>query len=154
SVFLVGDRAYKMKRAVRFPFLDYSTLDKRRDALNAELRINRAFTPDIYLDVGPLTRGAGGRLRFGGDGTALEWILRMRRFDETRTLDRLVPAGELDDTAALALAETVARTHQAAKKADADAWFESVKRTTAQNIAALRRFPTLFKAEAVDTLEK
>ena len=153
SVFLAGDRAYKMKRAVRFTFLDFSTLEKRRDALNAELQVNKAFAPDIYLDVVALTRGSDRRLHLGGDGTPVEWILRMRRFDETRTLDHLVPAGEFDNAAAISLADTVARSHKAAKKADANAWFDSIGRTASQNIEALRRFPTLFPADAVTELE-
>src|SRR5438105_10502688 len=56
SVFLAGERAYKVKRAVRFPFLDYSTLAKRKAACEAELAVNRPFAPQIYLAVVPITR--------------------------------------------------------------------------------------------------
>lgn len=154
SVFLAGERAYKIKRAVKFPFLDFSTLEKRHDALNAELRVNKAFAPDIYLDVVALTRGPDGRLQFGGKGDAIEWVLRMRRFDETQTLDRLVPASGLDDAGAASLADTVARSHRNAAKTDSDAWFGSIKTTAAQNIEALRRFPTLFATEAVAALDE
>lgn len=153
SVFLVGDRAYKVKRAVKFSFLDFSTLEKRRDALNAELRVNKAFAPDIYLDVVALTAATNGRIQFGGDSAPVEWVLRMRRFDETKTLDRLIPERGLDDTAATVLADIVARSHIHAKKADADAWFASIKRTAAQNIEALRRFPALFQPASVDGLD-
>src|SRR5688572_3127645 len=55
SVFLTGERALKVKRAVRFPFLDYSTLHKRKAACEAELQVNRRFAPDIYLRVVPIT---------------------------------------------------------------------------------------------------
>src|SRR5215467_11292474 len=68
SVFLAGERALKVKRAVRFPFLDYSTLAKRKEACEAELRINRSFAPDIYRRVLAITREDGGRLTLDGAG--------------------------------------------------------------------------------------
>jgi aminoglycoside phosphotransferase family enzyme len=55
SVFLAGDCAYKVKRAVRYPYLDYSTLEKRKAACEKELEINRNFSPSIYLKVIPIT---------------------------------------------------------------------------------------------------
>src|SRR6185369_3451380 len=88
SVFLAGERALKVKRAVRFPFLDYSTLAKRKEACEAELRINQSFAPDIYRRVVAITREDGGRLTLDGAGAAVEWALEMRRFDENATLDR------------------------------------------------------------------
>src|SRR5438477_7251749 len=62
SVFLVGDRAYKVKRAVRFPFLDYSTIERRKRACEAELAVNRPFATQIYLGVLPITRTDEGKL--------------------------------------------------------------------------------------------
>src|SRR5437588_6223970 len=88
-VFLARDRALKVKRAVRFPFLDFSTLDKRKAACEAEIAVNRAFAPDIYRRVIPITRQADGRLTLEGSGAVVEWALEMKRFDETLTLDHL-----------------------------------------------------------------
>src|SRR3954470_6630715 len=68
SVFLAGERAFKVKRAVRFPFLDYSTLEKRKAACEAELRVNRPFAPEIYRRVVPITRAADGQLALDGTG--------------------------------------------------------------------------------------
>ena len=96
SVFLAGDRALKVKRAVRFPFLDYSSLDKREAACAAELEVNRPFAPELYRRIVPITREAGGRLVLDGKGEPVEWAVEMRRFDETRTLDRLADAGRID----------------------------------------------------------
>src|SRR5437868_14932791 len=81
SVFLAGERAYKVKRAVRFPFLDYSTLARRKAACEAELAVNHPFAPEIYLRVVAITR-ANGRLTLGGGGEPVEWAVEMRRFDE------------------------------------------------------------------------
>src|SRR2546430_2912175 len=60
SVFLAGERAYKVKRAVRFPFLDYSTSARRKAACEAELAVNRPFAPNLYLRVVAITRENGG----------------------------------------------------------------------------------------------
>src|SRR5215471_533413 len=88
-VFLAGERAYKIKRAVRLPFLDFSTLQKREAACHAEIDANRPFAPDLYRGVVAITREADGQLSLGGTGKPVEWAVEMRRFDETRTLDRL-----------------------------------------------------------------
>src|SRR3569623_651539 len=82
SVFLEGDRALKIKRAVRFPFLDYSTLAKRKRACEDEIDINRRFAPQIYRRVVAITRSPGGSLCIGGDGAPVEYAIEMARFDE------------------------------------------------------------------------
>src|SRR6202166_2883704 len=68
SVFLEGDRALKIKRAVRFPFLDYSTLDKRKAACDEEIRINRRFAPQIYHRVVAITLTRDGSFEIDGTG--------------------------------------------------------------------------------------
>ncbi|MCM0021662.1 MAG: hypothetical protein NBV67_16845, partial [Tagaea sp.] len=73
AVFLAGDRARKLKRAVVFPFLDFSTLEKREAACRAELAVNRRWAPDLYLGVEPVKRP--------GTGEILDWVVVMRRFD-------------------------------------------------------------------------
>src|SRR5512133_834343 len=91
-VFLAGPNVYKVKRAVRFPFMDFSTLDKRRAACESELSVNRENAPDIYRGVIPITREGGG-LRLAGQGEIVEWAVHLRRFDETMTLERLAEEG-------------------------------------------------------------
>src|SRR5690242_11003803 len=80
-VFLAGADAYKVRRAVKFPFMDLSTLEKRREACEAEIAVNRASAPQIYLAVLPITR-QGRTFALGGDGEVVEWAVHMRRFDE------------------------------------------------------------------------
>src|ERR1043166_7624086 len=82
AVFLAGERAYKIKRAVKFPFLDYSSAEKRKAACDAEIDVNRRFAPTIYRRVVPITREPDGRLVLDGSGTPIEWAVEMRRFDE------------------------------------------------------------------------
>jgi aminoglycoside phosphotransferase family enzyme len=91
-VFLAGDRAYKLKKPVRFPYLDFSTIERREAACRAELKLNRRLAHDIYLDVEPLTVTPRG-LSIGGNGTIADWLVIMRRLDEYGTLERAI----LDD---------------------------------------------------------
>src|SRR5262245_34720472 len=96
SVFLTDQRAYKVKRAVTFPFLDYATLARRKAACEAELAVNQLFAPQLYRRVLPITRSAGGKLALAGDGEPVEWAVEMVRFDENATLDRLADAGKIN----------------------------------------------------------
>ncbi len=113
-VFLAGPRALKMKRAVRFPFLDFTTLAQRKAACEAEIKVNHAYAPAIYRGVVAITREADGRLAIGGEGEPVEWVVDMARFDERQTLDHLAAAGKLDATLADALGRVVARAHEIA----------------------------------------
>jgi uncharacterized protein len=147
TVFLAGNRALKIKRAVRFPFLDYSTLEKRKAACEAELAINRPYAPDIYRGVVAITREADGRLALSGSGSPVEWAVDMRRFDENRTLDHL--AAEIDDALADELGRAVASGHARAPVVDAAPWIDALKTYLDHNNAAFRDKPDLFEPKAV-----
>ena len=152
SVFLAGKHALKVKRAVRFPVLDYSTLDKRQAACAAEIEINRAFAPAIYRGVLAITREADGRLAIGGKGAPVEWAVEMARFDETQTLDHLAAAAKIDERLADALGRAVAQAHAAAPVV-ADAGFaDELTETIAQNDLELRASPELFAPDLVAAL--
>jgi len=96
-VFLAGERAYKLKKPVRFPFLDFSTLHAREVNCREELRLNRRLAAQVYLGVLPLKLSAGNRLSLGGDGAIVDWLVVMRRLPADRMLDRLLTEGRLDD---------------------------------------------------------
>jgi uncharacterized protein len=151
SVFLAGPVAYKVKRAVRFPFLDFSTLEKRKAALDAEITANRPFAPELYLEVLPIVR-RDGKLTLGGEGSAVEWALKMRRFDETQTLDFLADAGQIDKALIEELARAIAAAHERAPVADAGVWIAALAEYVEQNDAALREHAGLFEPQAVNTL--
>ncbi len=95
-VFMAGDRVYKLKKPVRFPYLDFSTLERREAACRAELRLNARLAPDIYLGVAPLTRAAQG-LAIAGDGPIVDWLVVMRRLDENDTLEQAIAARKLGE---------------------------------------------------------
>ena len=152
SIFLAGQRAFKVKRAVRFPFLDFSTLDQRKSACEEELRINRAFAPDIYRRVVPITRTPDARLKLDGGGTPVEWVLEMRRFDDNATLDRLAQAGKVDAKLANALGRAVAALHAGAEIVEAAPWITALGNYIEQNDAAFRERSDLFPSIEVGAL--
>lgn len=88
-VFLAGAFAYKLKKPVKFPFLDASTVALRRKFCRLELSLNRRLAPSIYLGMVPVT-GRGARLSLGGRGRAVDWVVKMRRLPDPRMMDRLV----------------------------------------------------------------
>ncbi|MDP2619807.1 MAG: AAA family ATPase [Hyphomicrobiales bacterium] len=146
-VFLAGDAAYKIKRAVKYPYMDFSTLEKRQAVCEQEIAVNRDNAPDIYLGTVPITRAADGRLAFGGDGEAVEWAVSMRRFDETRSLDRIAERAGLDDALLARLAERIAAAHARApirRDFDQGAAFAKLVSQDEQEFAAA---PELFDPE-------
>ena len=113
-VFLAGARAWKLKRAVRYDYLDYSTADRRRAMCEAEVRINRRTAPALYRGVTAVTRQADGSLAIGGAGTPVDWLVEMARFDQSALLDRLAEAGVLPLKLMNPLAHAIARFHHTA----------------------------------------
>jgi uncharacterized protein len=113
-VFLAGSRALKLKRAVKFDYLDFSTPDRRRVACEAEVRINRPAAPSIYRGVAVVTREADGTLALNGSGVPIEWLVDMVRFDQEALLDRLAARGALDLAMMRSLASAVADFHRLA----------------------------------------
>ena len=93
-VFMAGERVYKLKKPVRFAYLDFSTVDRRAAACRAEYLLNRRLAPDVYLDVVPLTVSPSG-LAIAGDGPAVDWLVVMRRLDENETLEAALRGGWL-----------------------------------------------------------
>jgi uncharacterized protein len=158
-VFLAGDRAIKVKRAVRFPFLDYSTLEKRRQACEAEIAVNAPYAPDIYRGVRAITREASGKLAIGGAGTPVEWAVEMRRFDERQTLDHI--PGAIDAALADALGRAVAAAHAGKPAAAAavlavaaDRWIAAIGGYIDEHVEAFARHPDIFPAAASDELAR
>ncbi|MCP3367806.1 AAA family ATPase [Bradyrhizobium cajani] len=151
SVFLDGSRALKVKRAVRFPFLDYSTLDKRKAACEEEIRINRPLAPQIYHRVVAITEEPDGSVKIDGSGQPIEYAVDMSRFDESRTLDHLAKAGPLDAELAPAIADAIAASHANATIADGATWIASFPALIDGNSSGLRKGDHL-EAAAVEEL--
>jgi aminoglycoside phosphotransferase family enzyme/predicted kinase len=114
SVFLAGGRAYKLKRAVRYDYLDFSTADRRKLYCEAELALNARTAPSIYRRVVPLTRDDRGGLALDGPGRPVEWLLEMNRFDTDALCDRLAERHALGLPTMRALGHAVAVMHATA----------------------------------------
>jgi len=113
-VILTGDDAWKIKRAVRFPYLDFSTLELRHKACLREIEINRRFAPDLYLGCVPVTRKPDGGLEIGGPGPPVEWCVHMRRFDQADLLSSIAERGAISRDLALSIADAVFDSHRSA----------------------------------------
>ena len=152
SVFLAGPHALKIKRAVRFPFLDFTTLEKRKAACEAELAVNRPYAPAIYKRVVAITREADGFLALGGTGKPVEWAVEMARFDENATLDHLARRGAVDAALADKLGRAVAAAHEAAAPAQDFRFADALVDIVTQNDSELRGSPALFSPDAIAAL--
>lgn len=148
-VFLEPGRVLKIKRAVRLPFLDYSTLEKRKHACDEELLVNRRLAPAIYRRVVPITQGPGGP-EIDGAGEVIEWAVEMARFDEQKTFDHVAARGEITPELGEALAEVMLASHTGAPRSDGSSWLASIAGLIDRNAA---RFRTV-DAPARDEVER
>jgi aminoglycoside phosphotransferase family enzyme/predicted kinase len=154
-IFLVGERAYKMKRAVHYSFLDFSTSAKRRRALEAELELNRRTAPMLYRRLVGVHRTPAGGFALEGRDQPVEWLLEMRRFDQRALLDRIAGRGELAAATIDALAQEIAEFHEQAEQHSdqgGDAGMRQVIEGNAEDLGSLAG--RIFEANAVEELNR
>jgi aminoglycoside phosphotransferase family enzyme len=113
-VFLAGDRVYKLKKPVRFPYLDFSTLARREAACRAEFSLNRRLAPDVYVGVIPLVATPQG-LSLAGEGRIVDWLVVMRRLDDRWALEQVVRDGRLETSQLDLLIATLVRFYRRAR---------------------------------------
>lgn len=111
-VALVGARAYKLKKPVAFPYLDFSTRAKRQAAAMQELALNQPHAPSLYRGVRAITREADGRLALDGAGEPIEPVLEMARFDQADLFDAMAQSGRLTPAILTRLTATIAAQHR------------------------------------------
>jgi aminoglycoside phosphotransferase family enzyme/predicted kinase len=111
-VFLAGPEALKVKKRVRLPFLDFTTLEARRRACTREVELNQPCAPNIYLGIIPITLEKTGQLAIAGVGEVVDWAVRMRRFDQDDLLAHIIEKGPLAPTLSRSLAAMVTRYHR------------------------------------------
>ncbi len=114
TIILSGSHAYKLKRSVRFPYLDFSTADLRLVACERELQLNRRTAPSLYIAVRRITREADGRLTFDGAGEMIDAVVEMLRFDQRNLFSQIAGRNELTPALLTKTALTIADFHQAA----------------------------------------
>jgi aminoglycoside phosphotransferase family enzyme len=113
-IFAAGADAWKIKRAVRFPYMDFSTLAKREAACRREVEINRRLAPELYLDCVPIARSPDGGLAFSGSGEVVEWAVHMRRFEQAALLSNVAVERGIEPDLAKAIADAAYHSHQQA----------------------------------------
>ncbi|HEY0123717.1 MAG TPA: AAA family ATPase [Rhizobium sp.] len=111
-IFLVGAHAYKMKKAVRLPYVDFSTASLRLNACQKELELNGPTAPGLYLGVKKLVKDASGAVCFAESGECIDAVVEMARFDQDLLFDRLAAANRLTDDLMTSTARTIVRFHQ------------------------------------------
>ena len=136
-VFLYGERVLKLKRALHYAYLDFSTPEKRIADCERELAINRRFTPHLYLGLRRITRTPDGALQLDGAGEAVEGLVEMRRFRDEDLFSRVVEEGRATPALVTRLAGEIAASHEAAEVASMGG-AEGFGRVLALNEAALR----------------
>jgi len=152
-VFLAGPRAYKLKRAVTYLYLDYGEAEQRRRCCEAELALNRRTAPRLYLEVRAVNRDASGALTFG-PGEAVDWLVVMRRFDQERLLDRVVERGELTDGLVRRLADAIAAFHAKAELAPEYGGANDMAQLLDWNRDNALSHPDLLPRDAVERLDQ
>ena len=138
-VFLVGDRAFKLKKPVVLPFLDYGTPARRREMCHAEVRLNRRLSADIYLGVRAVAvTPVGFAVTDEDDPRAIDYVVEMRRFDERATMMAKLERGELVPDEVERLAAVLARFHADAEPVPFDGVASGlVERRLLQNLHEL-----------------
>lgn len=96
-VFLTDRYAYKLKKPVHYDMLDFSTLSRRQQDCEEEVRLNRRLAPDVYLGTVPLSVDSSGAMHLGANGEIIEWLVKMRRLPTDRMLDQVILHGEVDE---------------------------------------------------------
>jgi aminoglycoside phosphotransferase family enzyme/predicted kinase len=141
-----GADAWKVKRAVRFPYMDFSSLVLRRAACARELERNQRSAPDIYLGCVPIVRRGDGKLALGGSGEVVEWTVHMRRFEQSALLSNIAAASGIDAVLAKAVADEVFDSHQRAERRvvpSEAAPLAALVASVSRSLATSRFFPAL-----------
>lgn len=143
-IFLIGSKAFKVKRAVTFPFLDYSTLALREDACRREVIYNGRYAQDLYLRASAITECTDGTLELDGAGPPIEWVVVMKRFPTEQELDIIAEAGSFSDDLSDDLATMMVTAHDKAPRREAHGFVAELRSYILQNAVAFSEHPELF----------
>lgn len=137
-VILAGEYAYKLKKEIKTPFLDYSRLELRKKACEEEVRLGKCYADDLYINVLPVVLRTGKRC-IGGPGTIVDYAVQMRRFPEDALLSRQLEAGRVTDLDMVEIATSVSRFHQQTHimSGPFDHWLGTTRRLAEDNLNAL-----------------
>ncbi len=153
-VFLAGPRTYKLKRAVKYSYLDFSTLPLRQAACTAELKLNRRTAPQLYLEVRAISRMPDGSLAWGRGGEPVDFVVVMRRFDQQGLLSNLAKAGGLTVPLIYALTAHIAEFHAKAETCADQGGVTAMTEVARDNIGCLHDCATAgFDTARIDRID-
>lgn len=150
EVFLAGERVHKLKRAVKLPYLDFSTAQLRLAACREEVARNRVTAPNLYLGVRRITQEGDGRLAFDGSGSLVDVVVEMVRFDQDGLFDRMAVDGWLTPALMDRLARAIARFHDRAPVVHNRTGFANIENVLAINAAGFATSNVFTEAEVAD----
>jgi len=161
KVFLGKDRVLKLKRAVKFPFLDFRSLAARHKACLDEVAINSRFAPDLYKGVVAITQTADGSLALDGDGDVVDYVVDMQRFDEATLFDHLAdqPRG-LRGPMIESLADEIARLHAEGAPSTTHGGYAGIRMIAENNVQSFKSLdgdvfdPDLVERVTTETLTR
>lgn len=153
TVFLAGNRVYKLKKAITLPFVDFAPLKNREAACETELRVNQIGAPGIYQAVDVITREGDGRLAFNGRGAVVDYVVRMVRFDQSTLFDRMAEEGKLNRKLMQQAAHITADLHDRSEPRHDFGGAEALRSTVLGNRDAFRlNVPDVIDADALEAL--
>lgn len=159
-VFLRETEVLKVKKPLDLGFLDFRTLEQRREACEAEVRLNRRLSSDVYLDVVPIRLRQDGRHHLGNEGVVVDYGVRMRRLPDEKRADHLLARGELDGTLIDEIARTLVRFHEEASTDEYIASFgstevieKSVRENFEQTRGVVHRYLEASQAQAIESYQ-
>lgn len=152
TVFLTRDRAWKLKRAIRFGYLDFSTAERRKAVLEEEFRLNRRTAPDLYITVHAINRGPSGRLAIDGTGEPVDWLLEMYRFPDGALLSDAVSKAPLATSLLMRLADRIHSFHAGADILTSNEGATAFRRVLEGNIASMEAFPEILARQETAAL--
>jgi aminoglycoside phosphotransferase family enzyme/predicted kinase len=147
-VFLTDREVWKLKRPVDYGFVDYTTVERRRQCCEDEVRLNRRLAPDVYLGVVPVRLGSQGHW-FGPDGETVDYAVRMRRLPDDRSMEALLRRGALTPEHLLRLAARLARFFAAAVPVPEAGTIEAIRRPVSENFVEVEPFVGRFVTREV-----
>ncbi len=152
KIFIMGDDVYKLKRAVKLPFLDYSTLDYRNRAARREVDLNRRTAPDLYRGVVTVTQTEDHDFHLGGDGKVVEWLVHMHRFDHKMQGNHLAAQNTFTRRHANALADAIASFHQTLSPRTDKGGHQFMRKAIADVVATCAKLPDPNMAQRAQNL--
>jgi aminoglycoside phosphotransferase family enzyme/predicted kinase len=152
-VVLAGDRVFKLKRAVRLPYVDFSTVDLRHSACLKEVDLNRRTAPALYRGVRLINKAPDGHLSFDGPGALVDAVVEMVRFDQNKLFDRMAAEGALTPQLLTEMTRKIVRLHATAEVSDRQDGASIIEDVLSLNERAFAT-TSLFSNDAVATLNQ